>query len=230
MSRLLFTGRPPPFHASEQAMIEIYAFATPNSVKVPIALEELGLEYTLHAVNVKQGEQRQGAFRALNPNGKVPVLVQTDTAGQRQVLTESAAILVHLAEAAGQLLPTESQARARVFEQLFFHASALGPAFGNAGYFRTLAAEPQAHALQRFADEARRMTALLDGLLAERTWIAGEAYSIADIAHFGWFWRRAFAGIALKDFPHLQRWYDAIEFRPAVQRAIARVNALLPAP
>lgn len=211
-------------------MIEVYAFATPNSVKVPIALEELGLEYTLHAVNVKQGEQRQGAFRALNPNGKVPVLVQTGTAGQRQMLTESAAILVHLAEAAGQLLPTEPQARARVFEQLFFHASALGPAFGNAGYFRTLAAEPQPLALQRFADEARRVTALLDGLLAERTWIAGEAYSIADIAHFGWFWRRAFAGIALEDFPHLQRWYDAIEVRPAVQRAIARVNALLLAP
>jgi GST-like protein len=196
---------------------------------VPIALEELGLEYTLHAVNVKQGEQRQDAFRALNPNGKVPVLVQTDATGKRQVLSESAAILVHLAETTGQLLPTDPQRRARVFEQLFFHASALSPAFGNAGYFRTLATEPQPLALQRFADEAQRVTSLLDGLLAERSWIAGDTYSIADIAHFGWFWRRAFAGIALEDFPHLRRWYDAIEARPAVQRAIVRVNALLPA-
>ncbi|TBV75855.1 glutathione S-transferase family protein [Pseudoxanthomonas winnipegensis] len=211
-------------------MIEVYAFATPNSVKVPIALEELGLDYTLQAVNVKQGAQRQDAFRALNPNAKVPVLVQADAIGQQQVLTESAAILVHLAETSGQLLPTEPQARARVFEQLFFHASAVSPAFGNAGYFRTLATEPQPLALQRFADEARRVTALLDGLLTERIWVAGDTYSIADIAHFGWFWRRAFAGVALEDFPHLQRWYAAIEARPAVQRAIARVNALVPSP
>ena len=211
-------------------MIEVYAFATPNSVKVPIALEELGLDYTLQAVNVKQGAQRQDAFRALNPNAKVPVLVQADAIGQQQVLTESAAILVHLAETSGQLLPTEPHARARVFEQLFFHASAVSPAFGNAGYFRTLATEPQPLALQRFADEARRVTALLDGLLTERIWVAGDTYSIADIAHFGWFWRRAFAGVALEDFPHLQRWYAAIEARPAVQRAIARVNALVPSP
>jgi glutathione S-transferase len=214
----------------ELAVIEVHAFATPNSVKVPIALEELGLDYALHAINVKQGAQRQDAFRALNPNTKVPVLVRSDATGRRQVLTESAAILVHLAETAGQLLPIEAQARARVFEQLFFHASSVSPAFGNAGYFRTLASEPQPLALQRFADEARRVTTLLDGLLAERTWVAGDTYSIADIAHFGWFWRRAFAGIALDDYPHLQRWYAAIEVRPAVQRAISRINALIPAP
>jgi len=209
-------------------MIELYAFATPNSVKVPIALEELGLDYTLHAVNVKQGEQRQDAFRELNPNAKVPVLVQAAADGDPKILTESAAILVHLAETTGQLLPSAPDARARVFEQLFFHASAVSPAFGNAGYFRTLAAEPQPLALTRFRDEARRVTALLDNTLSERTWVAGETYSIADIAHFGWFWRRAFAGIELEDFPNLQRWYAAVDARPAVQRAIARVNALIP--
>jgi glutathione S-transferase len=208
-------------------MIEVYAYATPNSIKVPIALEELGLDYTLHAVDVKQGAQKQDGFLALNPNAKVPVLVQTDTTiGERLVLSESAAILVYLAERQGRLLPAAGNERARVFEQLFFHASAVSPSFGNAGFFARLAAEPQPLARQRFSGEARRVTALLDGLLAERAFVAGDDYSIADIAHFGWFWRRAFAGVELDTYPHLSRWYAAVEQRPAVQRAIARIDAL----
>lgn len=207
-------------------MIEIYAFATPNSIKVPIALEELGLPYTLHPVNVKQGEQKKAAFVSLNPNAKVPVLVDTPADGDALVLTESAAILVYLAERQGQLLPAAGSARARVFEQLFFHASALSPSFGNAGFFSKLAGEPQPVAQQRFSGEAERVTALLDGLLAQRSFVAGGDYSIADIAHFGWFWRRAFAGVELEAYPNLSRWYAAVEQRPAVQRAIARVNAL----
>ena len=164
-------------------MIEVYAYATPNSIKVPIALEELGLDYALHPVNVKQGEQKQESFLALNPNAKVPVLVQTDTAtGDRLVLSESAAILVYLAERQGRLLPAAGNARARVFEQLFFHASAVSPSFGNAGFFTKLAAEPQPLAQQRFSSEAKRVTKVLDGLLAERTYVAGDDYSIADIA------------------------------------------------
>lgn len=195
-------------------MDEIYAYATPNSIKVLIALEELGLDYTLHTVNVKQGEQQTPAFRALNANGKVPVLVHTDTHTpngsdtsnasntsdteqdtHRLVLSESAAILVYLAEREQQLLPTAGTARARVFEQLFFHASAVSPSFGNAGYFTRLADTPQPLAMQRFNDEARRVTALLDHVLAERPYVAGEHYSIADIAHFGWFWRHARHGV-----------------------------------
>ena len=208
-------------------MIEVYAYATPNSIKVPIALEELGLDYALHPVNVKQGEQKQESFLALNPNAKVPVLVQTDTAtGDRLLLGESAAILVYLAERQGRLLPAAGNARARVFEQLFFHASAVSPSFGNAGFFTKLAAEPQPLAQQRFSSEAKRVTKVLDGLLAERTYVAGDDYSIADIAHFGWFWRRAFAGIELDAYPNLSRWYAIVEQRPAVQRAIARINAI----
>ncbi len=207
-------------------MIEVYAYATPNSIKVPIALEELGLDYTLHPVNVKQGAQKRESFRTLNPNAKVPVLVDTRQAGERLVLSESAAILVYLAESQQQLLPATRNARACVFEQLFFHASAIGPSFGNAGFFAKQAAEPQPLAQQRFSAEAQRVTALLDGLLAERTFVAGDEYSIADIAHFGWFWRRAFAGVALDAYPNLSRWYASVEQRPPVQRAIARVNAL----
>lgn len=209
-------------------MIELFAFATPNSIKPVIALEELALDYTLTAVNVKQGEQRDPQFRGLNANGKVPVLVETGADGQRFVLTESAAILVHLAETSGRLLPSSPQARAQVFEQLFFHASAVSPSFGNAGFFRTLPADPQPLALKRFAAEAERVTALLDARLATQPWMAGVHYSIADIAHFGWFWRRAFAGVELDAYPHLLRWFNTVEQRPAVQRAIARLNALVP--
>ncbi|MCE7030957.1 glutathione S-transferase family protein [Jiella avicenniae] len=205
-------------------MLDVYAFATPNSVKVPIALEELGLDYTLHAVNVRKGEQKASDFVALNPNAKVPVLLDGDL-----VLMESAAILVYLAEKTGRLLPASGTGRARVFEQLFFHASGLSPAFGQAGFFQRFAAEPQPIAIERFVSEARRIVSVLDGVLAERRYAAGDAFTIADIAHFGWLWRREFAGVGLEDAPNLARWYAEIEARPAVQRAIARVNALVPA-
>ncbi|OZI19265.1 glutathione S-transferase [Bordetella genomosp. 9] len=207
-------------------MIEVYAYATPNSVKVPIALEELGLDYSLHPVNVKQGAQKLERFRTLNPNGKVPVLVDISPSGERLALSESAAILVYLAERQQALLPSSGRERARVFEQLFFHASAVSPSFGNAGFFTKLAAEPQPLAQQRFSAEAKRVTELLDGLLADRPFVAGDDYSIADIAHFGWYWRRAFAGVALDAYPNLSRWYASVEQRPAVQRAMARVEAL----
>ncbi len=211
-------------------MFDVYAFATPNSIKVPIALEELGLAYTLHGINVRKGEQKASDFLALNPNGKVPVLVDADAEGGRLVLTESAAILIHLAEKTGRLLPAGGEARARVFEQLFFHASGLGPAFGQAGFFQRQAAEPQPLAIQRFSAEAQRTLGVLDGLLAERPFVAGDAFTIADISHFGWLWRREFAGVSLDAVPHVARWYDAMAARPAVERAIARVNALVPAP
>ncbi len=211
-------------------MLDVYAFATPNSIKVPIALEELGLAYTLHGINVRKGEQKASDFLALNPNGKVPVLVDADAEGGRLVLTESAAILIHLAEQTGRLLPAGGEARARVFEQLFFHASGLGPAFGQAGFFQRQAAEPQPLAIQRFSAEAQRTLGVLDGLLAERPFVAGDAFTIADIAHFGWLWRREFAGVSLDEAPHVARWYEAVASRPAVDRAIARVNALVPAP
>ena len=136
-------------------MIEVYAYATPNSIKVPIALEELGLDYALHSVNVKQGEQKQESFLALNPNAKVPVLVQTDTAtGDRLVLSESAAILVYLAERQGRLLPAAGNARARVLEHLFLHAPAVSPSPGIAGFLTMLAAAPQPSAPQRFPPQA----------------------------------------------------------------------------
>lgn len=205
-------------------MIEVHAFASPNSVKVLIALEETGMPYELKPVNVRKGEQKTEAFLALNPNGKVPVLVD-----EGFVLTESAAILVYLAEKTGRLLPQDSIGRARVFEQLFFHASALSPAFGNAGFFKRSSPEPQPIAEARFTTEAERILGLLDAKLGGQTFVAGEEFTIADIAHFGWTWRLQFPGLTLDGRPHLSRWYETLAARPAVQQAIARVEAIVPA-
>lgn len=209
-------------------MIDVYAFATPNSIKVPIALEELGLDYELHSINVRKGEQKAPDFVALNPNAKVPVLVDSDGPEGRLVLTESAAILIYLAEKTGKLLPAAGEGRARVFEQLFFHASGLGPAFGQSGFFQRQASEPQPLAIQRFSTEAKRTLAVLDAVLAGHRFVAGDTFTLADIAHFGWLWRREFAGIGFEDSPHVARWYAEIEARPAIQRAIESVNALVP--
>lgn len=207
-------------------MIEVYAFATPNSVKVSIALEELGLDYGLHSVNVRAGEQKADSFVALNPNARVPVLVDHEIGDAPFVLSESAAILVHLAEKTGKLIPPDAAGRARVFEQLFFHASGLSPAFGNTGFFRKFVASPQPLAEARFAAEGERILDVLDALLAKRRFVAGDDYSIADIAHFGWLWRREFPGFSFDGRPNLQRWYDKVAARPAVQRGIGRVTAL----
>jgi glutathione S-transferase len=211
-------------------MLEVYAFSTPNSVRVPIALEEMGLEYALKSVNVRKGEQKEPAFKAINPNGKVPVLIDpAGPNGTRFVLTESSAILVYLAEKTGKLLPREGEARARVFEQIFFHVTGIGPAFGQAGYFQKQAPEQIPHALTRFTTEAARVMKVFDGVLASSRFVAGDEFTIADIAHFGWIWRREFAGVDLSGYPNVWRWYGELEGRPAVQRAVDRVTALVPA-
>lgn len=210
-------------------MLIVHAFATPNSVKVPIALEELGLDYQLMPVNIRQGEQKHEAFIALNANAKVPVLVDpVGDKGQPLVLTESAAILIYLAEQYGRLLPSEGVKRARVFEQLFFHASALSPAFGQSGYFQKLASKPNPAVIARFHGEAKRTLAVLNGVLANHAYVAGDEFSIADIAHFGWLWRREFAGVDFAASPHVERWFNAVSQRPAVLRGIERINALIP--
>ncbi|GBQ93022.1 glutathione S-transferase [Acetobacter nitrogenifigens DSM 23921 = NBRC 105050] len=209
-------------------MLDVYAFSTPNSIKVLIALEELELDYELHNVNVRQGEQKAPDFLALNPNAKVPVLVDSSAAGHRFILTESAAILVYLSEKTGKLLPVSGDARFRTFEQLFFHASGLSPAFGQAGFFQRQAAEPQPLAIGRFSSEAARILGILNGVLAKNRFVAGENFTIADIAHFGWLWRREFAGVTLDAAPDVARWFTEVGARPAVQRAIRRVTALAP--
>lgn len=210
-------------------MITVYAYATPNSIKVPIALEEAGLPYELRSVNVRAGEQKAADFQALNPNGKVPVLVDLDGPDGELVLSESAAILVYIAEKTGKLLPQGGAGRARVFEQLFFHASGVSPNFGNAGYFIKFAPEPIPHAIDRFSGEANRLVDLLDDRLADLPFVAGETLTIADIAHWGWLWRASFLGLDLNSRRHVSRWYDELAGRRGFQAAVSGINALVSA-
>ena len=206
-------------------MIELYAFATPNSLKVPILLEELGAEYRLTKVNIRAGEQKTPEFLALNPNGKVPVIVDADGPGGAPItISESAAILIYLAEKFGKLIPTHPIRRVRMFEWMFFHASGLGPAFGNAGYFQKLAPEPVPLAIERFSHEARRTLAVLDHRLGQAEYLA-EEFSIADILNFGWIWRSEFAGVDVSGAPNVKRWYASLEARESVQRAIRKLTA-----
>lgn len=202
-------------------MLTVHAFATPNSVKIAIALEELGLPYALRPVNIRKGEQRAPGYLALNPNGKVPLLIDGDL-----ILPESGAILVHLAERTGHLLPTDPVTRARTFEWLFVQLSGTGPAFGQSGYWQKLASDRNDAAITRYRTEAERLADLIDAHLSRHEWFAGTQCTIADIAHFGWFWRREFAGIDFTGRPNLARWYAAMEARPAVQRGIAATLAL----
>lgn len=207
-------------------MIEVHAFATPNSLKVPIALEEMGLDYKLIPVNLRQGEQRADAFKAMNPNGKVPVLVDRSAAqGAGVVLNESAGILVYLAEKTGQLLPSDPVQRGKVFEQLFFHASGVSPAFLQA-FLVAIQSSPQAEARTKALAEVDRVLGVLDQYLASNRYVAGDTYSIADIVHFGWIWRASAVGASLDQFPSLNRWYEEILARPAVATAIDKTMAL----
>lgn len=211
-------------------MFQIYAFATPNSVRVPIALEEMGDEYELIPINVRKGEQKQPEYLAINPNGKVPVLVDPHGPdGQPLTLSESGAILIYLAEKSGKLLPPSGVARARVFEQMFFHLTGIGPAFGQVGFFKRQASEQIPLAIDRYQKESERVLAVLEGVLQKHAFAAGAEFSIADIAHFGWLWRREFAGVGLENTPRIAEWYATVEARPAVKRAIERVTALVPA-
>lgn len=215
--------------AKNPDIIQLYSLPTPNGVKVSIALEELGLPYEAHRIEFGPEGVKSADFISLNPNGRIPAIIDPNGPDGKPIgLFESGAILVYLAEKTGHLLPKSGEDRARVFEQLFFHASALSPAFGQAGFFQRLAAVPQPIAIDRFAKEARRIVTILNGLLSERRFVAGSEFSIADIAHYGWLWRREFAGIDLDDAPHVACWFAEIDARPAVQRAVTRSNGLAP--
>jgi glutathione S-transferase len=206
-------------------MIDLYAFATPNSVKVAIMLEELGADYRVKKVNIRAGEQKTPEFLALNANGKVPVIVDSEGPhGTPVTIAESVAILIYLAEKYGKLIPADPVQHISMFEWMFFHASGLGPAFGQSGYFQKLAPTPVPLAIERFSSEAKRTLAVLDHRLRDVEYLAGE-YSLADIVNFGWIWRREFAGVDFSETPNVARWYASLEQRPSVTTAIAKLTA-----
>ena len=198
-------------------MIELHSYGGPNGHKVSILLEELGLPYEAHDVNVFAGEGQDRAFLALNPNGKVPVIRDTDTG---QVLTESNAILLYLADRAGRMVPASGPERWEAVEFLFLQASGVGPMFGQRAHFDIMAPETVPYAIERYAAEGERLTALLEDRLRGRTWFLTD-YSIVDVAFFGWFFTAAHMGYGLDAHPNLRAWYDRVLARPAVRRGVA---------
>ena len=208
-------------------MLQVLTADTPNGIKIPIALEELGVSYQLVRIDLARGDQKRPAFLADNPNGRIPVLIDDEgPGGGRLSVFESGAILLYLAEKYGRLLPVDPRGRLRALEYLFFQVSGVGPMFGQAGWFKRSAPEPVTFAIERYQNEARRLTGVLEVRLAESKWLAGAEYSIADIANFGWLRVASYAGVDLDDFPAVRAWVSAIAERPAVRDALARVAAM----
>ena len=200
-------------------MIQLYTWGTPNGKKVSIMLEEIGVPYEVHPVNLTQGEQHKPEYLAVNPNNKIPAIVDTEGPdGKPLTLFESGAILMYLAEKTGKLWPKEMRKRYEVIQWLMFQMGGVGPMFGQANYFFRLA-EKVPYAIERFHKEALRLYAVLNQQLGEKKFLAGE-YSIADIATYPWVWRHDIHQVKLEDFPKVKRWYDEISARPAVQKGM----------
>jgi GST-like protein len=202
--------------------IQLLTFDTPNGRKISVALEEMGLPYEVHIVDIGHGEQFDPAFLKISPNNKIPAIVDTDGPGGAPIsVFESGAILVYLAEKTGRFLPKDAAARVAVFEWLMFQVGGFGPAPGQVHHFVALKDEEQRrYGLERFMAETRRLYGVMDRRLTGREFFAGEL-SIADFAIVGWVWRHARHQVDLADFPHVQRWYQAMMARPAVARGFA---------
>lgn len=221
--RGLYHGNPVPLCVIYRTMpgptIDLYTAATPNGHKVSIALEELALPYETHPIDLRAREQRQDWFLALNPNGRIPVIV--DRSADDFVVFESGAILLYLAEKAGALLPAEPKARSRTIQWLMFQMAGLGPMMGQANVFYRYAPEKIPYAIGRYQRETSRLLEVLDRRLSASRYLAGDDYTIADIASFSWARTHAWSGVCIEGLNHLQRWIDAIAVRPAVVRGLA---------
>ena len=201
--------------------LRLYVWTTPNGRKVMIMAEELGLPFEYVPVRLPQGEQRQPEFLAINPNGRIPALVDEDVEGEARVLFESGAILVYMAEKSGRFLAREEPERSRTFSWLMFQMGGIGPMFGQYGHFASLS-EKIPYAIERYASESRRLFGVLESRLAQAPYLAGENYSIADMATYPWISQTQRFGIdAEKDFPQVAAYIERVGARPAVQRAMA---------
>ncbi|MDG1582005.1 glutathione S-transferase N-terminal domain-containing protein [Pseudomonas sp. GOM6] len=195
-------------------MIELYTAATPNGHKVSIALEELGLPYQVHALSFDKKEQKTPEFLRINPNGRIPAIVDDGFA-----VFESGAILIYLAEKTGRLMPSDAQGRSLVLQWLMFQMGGVGPMQGQANVFFRYFPEKLQGAIDRYQHETRRLYEVLDRRLSEAEYLAGD-YSIADIATFPWVRVHDWAGVSVEGLEHLQRWLSTIGERPAVQRGL----------
>jgi GST-like protein len=206
-------------------MIDLYTWTTPNGRKIPIALEELGLEYRVHPVDICQNQQFAPDFLAISPNNKIPAIVDQDAPDGPQSVFESGAILVYLAEKTGKLLAASGPARVAALEWAFWQVGGLGPMAGQLGYFALRAPEPIELAIDRFADEVRRLLGVMEGRLERVPYLAGDEYSIADIACFAW----TLAALETLEkiqpdrppLPAVRAWLERVGERAAVRRGMA---------
>ncbi|MEM9207549.1 MAG: glutathione S-transferase N-terminal domain-containing protein [Pseudomonadota bacterium] len=199
-------------------MIDLYTWPTPNGMKPLIALEEMGLAYTIHPVNIMENVQKEPDFLKLNPNGRIPAIVDKDN-GDFAVF-ESGAILTYLADKSGKLYGADDKAKSRTMQWLMWQMGGLGPMLGQANVFVTFFPEDVPQAIKRYSDEANRLYGVMDGWLASNEYL-GDDYSIADIATWPWVRAYPMAGIDLSSYKNVSRWYDQIAERPAVKAALA---------
>jgi GST-like protein len=209
-------------------MIDLYTWSTPNGRKISIALEEMGLAYAVHPININKDEQFAPAFLKISPNNRIPAIVDRDTGLS---LFESGAILMYLAQKTGRFWPREGEGRWRTVEWLMWQMGGIGPMLGQAHHFLKFNPGKAPYAEVRYGEEAKRLYGVLDRRLKEVEYLAGD-YSIADIATFPWIARHEWQGIDLNDFPHARRWYLAIASRPAVKRGydVPPTGAAIPTP
>ena len=198
-------------------MIDLYTSATPNGWKISVALEELGLRYQVHAIDLSKAEQKTEAYLRLNPNGRIPTIVDRDN--DDFAVFESGAILMYLAEKTGRLMPTDARGRSRVVQWLMFQMGGVGPMMGQANVFFRYFPEKIQPAIDRYQNESRRLFEVLDQRLGESEWLADD-YSIADIANWCWVRTHRWSGVSIDGLPHLRRWLDAMKERPACRRGV----------
>jgi GST-like protein len=206
---------------SDVMTIEVWSWPTPNGHKVHIALEELELPYKIVPVNIGKGEQFRPEFLAITPNHRIPAIIDPEGPDGRTVsLFESGAILIYLAEKTGRLLPADPVERYTALQWLMFQMGGVGPMFGQYNHFAAYAPEKIPYAIDRYGNEVKRLHNVLEKRLSESAYLAGDEYSIADIATFPWVRNPDRRGIDLVEYPAVQRWHDAIAARPAVQRGV----------
>jgi GST-like protein len=202
-------------------MIDVYSWATPNGHKVHIMLEECGLAYRVHAVNIGAGDQFTPAFLAISPNNKIPAITDPDGPDGKPIsLMESGAILVYLAGKTGRFMPRTDRAKYDVLQWLMFQMGSVGPMLGQAHHFRMYAPEKIDYAINRYTNEAKRLYGVIDKRLSQSEWLGCGEYSIADMATYPWLRSWKNQGVVLDDYPHLKAWFERIEARPAVQRGV----------
>lgn len=201
-------------------MIDLYTWPTPNGHKIHIMLEETGLEYTVHPIDISAGDQFEPEFLKISPNNKMPAMVDLDGPGGKPYsLFESGAILMYLAEKTGKLMPSEIRSRYVVVQWLMFQMGGIGPLLGQAHHFRAYAPEKIPYAIDRYTNEANRLYSVLDVRLKGHEYLADE-YSIADIATFPWLRSYERQGVDLNEYQNVKRWFNSIAERPAVKRGL----------